>query len=143
MLINLQESPIFSVYLQSPSGINYLITYFVPLLCPFRHSKRSPGPKVLKFSKVVSHGDWVRLASYILLYSFLLQPAYRGPLGFPGGSVVKSLPANAGDISLIIGSGRSLGEGNGNPLHILAWEIPRTGPWQAAVHGVTKESDMS
>ena len=36
--------------------------------------------------------------------------------GFPGGSVVKNLPANAGDVSLILGSGRSLGGGNGNPL---------------------------
>ena len=37
-------------------------------------------------------------------------------LGFPGGSVVKNLPANAGDVGLIPGSGRSFGEGNGNPL---------------------------
>ena len=35
---------------------------------------------------------------------------------FPGGSVVKSLPASAGDTSSILGSGRSPGEGNGNPL---------------------------
>ena len=37
-------------------------------------------------------------------------------MGFPGGSVVKNLPANAGDVSLIPGLGRSPGEGNGNPL---------------------------
>ena len=36
--------------------------------------------------------------------------------GFPGGSVVKNSPANAGDASLIPGSGRAPGEGNGNPL---------------------------
>ena len=36
--------------------------------------------------------------------------------GFPGGSVVKNLPANGGNASLISGSGRSPGEGNGNPL---------------------------
>ena len=36
--------------------------------------------------------------------------------GFPGSSVVKNLPANAGDLGLIPGSGRSPGEGNGNPL---------------------------
>ena len=34
----------------------------------------------------------------------------------PGGSVVKNLPANTGDLSLIPGSGRSPGEGDGNPL---------------------------
>ena len=35
---------------------------------------------------------------------------------FPGGSVVKNPPANAGDTDSIPGSGRSSGEGNGNPL---------------------------
>ena len=37
-------------------------------------------------------------------------------MGFPGGSAVKNPPASAGDASLIPGSGRSPGEGNGNPL---------------------------
>ena len=36
--------------------------------------------------------------------------------GFPGGSVVKNPPANAGDAGSIPGWGRSPGEGNGNPL---------------------------
>ena len=36
--------------------------------------------------------------------------------GLPGGTVVKNLLANAGDISSILGSRRSHGEGNGNPL---------------------------
>ena len=35
-------------------------------------------------------------------------------MGFPGGSVVKNLPANAGDMGLIPGSGRFPGERNGN-----------------------------
>ena len=48
------------------------------------------------------------------------------PLGFPGGSEVKNLPANAGNLGLICESGRSPGERNGNPLHYLAWEIPWT-----------------
>ena len=34
--------------------------------------------------------------------------------GFTGGLVVKNLPANAGDVGLIPGSGRSPKEGNGN-----------------------------
>ena len=48
--------------------------------------------------------------------------------GFPGGLVVSNPLANAGDMSLIPGSGKSPGEGNGNPLQysILAWEIPWT-----------------
>ena len=35
---------------------------------------------------------------------------------FPGGSVVKNLPANAGDLSSVPGLGRFPGEGNGKPL---------------------------
>ena len=37
-------------------------------------------------------------------------------MGFPGGSVLKNPPANAGDVGSIPGWGRSAGEGNGNPL---------------------------
>ena len=39
-----------------------------------------------------------------------------GTRGFPGGSAVDNLPANAGDIGSIPGLARSPGEGNGNPL---------------------------
>ena len=39
--------------------------------------------------------------------------------GFPGGSVVKNLPANAGDAVSIPGSGRSPGEGNGKPTPVF------------------------
>ena len=46
-------------------------------------------------------------------------------MDFPGGSV-KNLPANSGDSGLIPGLGRSPGEGNGHPLHIIAQEIPWT-----------------
>ena len=44
---------------------------------------------------------------------------------FPSGSAVKNLPANAGDTGSIPGSGRTPGEGIGNPWQpsILAWEI--------------------
>ena len=37
-------------------------------------------------------------------------------MGFPGGSVVKNAPANAGDTGSIPGLGRSPGKGNGNSL---------------------------
>ena len=43
--------------------------------------------------------------------------------GFPCSSMVKNPPANAGVMGLILGSGRSPGEGNGNPFRILAWGI--------------------
>ena len=44
----------------------------------------------------------------------------------PGGSEVKASASNAGDLGLISGSGRSLGEGNGNPLQYSCRRIPRT-----------------
>ena len=42
--------------------------------------------------------------------------------GFPGGSVVENLPANAADMGSIPGSGRSPGEGNSNPLQYFCLE---------------------
>ena len=41
-----------------------------------------------------------------------------------GGSLGKNLPANAGDMSLIPGLGRSPGEGSGNPLQYSCLENP-------------------
>ena len=45
---------------------------------------------------------------------------------FPGGSDCKVSVYNVGDLGSIPGLGRSPGEGNGNPLHTLAWKIPWT-----------------
>ena len=45
-------------------------------------------------------------------------------LGFLGGSKVKNPPANAGDMGSISGSGRSPGEGNGNPLQYSCLKNP-------------------
>ena len=54
--------------------------------------------------------------------------------------MLKNLPTNAGDMGLIPGSGRSPGEGNGNPLQYYCLENPMDrGAWQAVVHGVAKE----
>ena len=65
-----------------------------------------------------------------------------GALGFPGGSVVKNLPTNAGgagDAGSTPESRRSLGEGNGTPLQYSCLENPiDRGAWQATVHRVTK-----
>ena len=40
--------------------------------------------------------------------------------------MLNNLLANAGEMGLIPGSGRSPGDGDGNPLQFLAWEIPWT-----------------
>ena len=53
--------------------------------------------------------------------------------------MVRNPPAEAGDLGSIPGSGRSLGEGNGNPLQYscLGNAMDR-GAWWAIVHGFTK-----
>ena len=99
------------------------------------------------------------LPSFFLSFFFSLFPSLRPPSlslflclfclsvdtltslagGFPGGSVVKNPPANAGDVGLIPGSERSLGEGNGNPLQYSCLENPMDrGAWQTIVHGVSR-----
>ena len=63
-------------------------------------------------------------------------------LGFLGGSVVKNPPASAGDagdLGSIPGSGRSPGEGNGNPLQYSCLENPMDRrAWWATVHEVER-----
>ena len=63
--------------------------------------------------------------------------SYDVHLGFPGGSGGKESTCNAGDPGSISGSGRSPGEGNGNPLQYSLLENPMDkGAWWATVHGV-------
>ena len=65
-------------------------------------------------------------------------------MGFPSGSVVENLPASAEDMRLILGSGRSPGKGNGNPLQYSCPGNPMDrGAWQVTIHGVTKGSDTT
>ena len=63
-------------------------------------------------------------------------------LDFPGGTLVKNLPANAGDendAGLIPVLGRYLGGGNGHPLQYSCLENPMgRADWRATVHGVAK-----
>ena len=62
-----------------------------------------------------------------------------GDLGFPGGSDGKESAYNEGDWASIPGSGRSSGEGNGNPLQYSCLENSMDrGHWWATVHVVTK-----
>ena len=61
--------------------------------------------------------------------------------GFPGGSVVNNLLANAGDMGSVPELGRSPGGGNGNPLKYSCLGNPiDRGAWRAIIHGVAKES---
>ena len=59
---------------------------------------------------------------------------------FPSSLLAKNPPANAGDMGLTPGWGRSPGEGNDNPLHYSCLRNPLDrGLWWATVHGVTNE----
>ena len=60
-------------------------------------------------------------------------------MGFPSGSVLKNPPANAGDPRSVPGSGRSPGEGNGNPLqYSFLGNLLDRGARRAIVSGVTE-----
>ena len=76
----------------------------------------------------------------ILAFSyFSIEPFYFTLVGFPGGSDGKESPCNAGDLDSIPSSGRSSGEGNGNPLQCSCLENPMgRGAWRAVVHGFAK-----
>ena len=64
-------------------------------------------------------------------------------LGFSSGSDGKESAWNVGDLGFIPGSGRSYGEGNGNPLQYFCLENSMDrGAWRARVRWVTK-SDMA
>ena len=61
-----------------------------------------------------------------------------------GGSVVQNLPASAGGMTAVPRWGGSPGERHGNPLQYSCLESPEVrGAWRTAVHGITKESDMT
>ena len=59
---------------------------------------------IMRTFKIYSHSNFQ-------IYNMVLLT-----MGFPGGSAVKNLPANAGNTGSIPGLGRSPGERNGNPL---------------------------
>ena len=75
--------------------------------------------------------------TWILIFTAdcLQLPKY----GLLGGSDGKASAYNVGDLGLIPGSGRSPGEGNGNPLQCSCLENPMDqGAWWATIHGVAK-----
>ena len=73
--------------------------------------------------KMLHLGKWA-------LFQHLPRASGFSPIkdrGFPGGSVVKNLPASAGDTGSIPGLGRSPGGENGNPLLYSCQENPMDG----------------
>ena len=71
--------------------------------------------------------------------SSVIEKSQQKQLGFPGGSVVSNLPANAVHAGLIPRLGRSPGERNGNPLQYSCLQNPTDrGAWLVKSMGVTK-----
>ena len=72
---------------------------------------------------------------------------YVNKCGFPGGSAVKNLPANAGDtgdVGSVFGSGRYPKGENGNPLQYSCLENSMDrGAWQATDHGLQSWIQLS
>ena len=94
----------------------------------------SPNPDVTKNSGYLDSNPGSAICSVLYLSKFFKPLFYssfrcihRGGLGFPGGSKVKASAWNAGDPGSIPGSGRSPGEGNGNPLQYSCLENPMEG----------------
>ena len=111
-------------YLNSARIFFYHI--LIPALLPHTSSPQLPLP-----------GKWINQHECFTHYWALLHT-------FPGGSVVKNLPDNAGDVGSISRLVRSPGEENGNPLQCSCLRNPvGRGTWRATVHGAAKESDMT
>ena len=90
------------------------------------------------------YSGYYSFVKYVFVKSFSQSVAcpfilFNKVLGFPGGLEVKASASSAGDLGSIPGSGRSPGEGNGNPLQYSCLENPvDRGAWWATVHGVAK-----
>ena len=83
-------------------------------------------------------------SSIEVVHAFELISEYRVRWKAPGGSAVKNPPADAGDVGLIPGWGRTPGKGNGNPLQYSCLEKPTDrGAWQVTAYGTAKELDTT
>ena len=97
---------------------------------------------VLSAILVPFDSNWFMLCPWAMPFFQKLCPSSFPPVkllgrNFPSGSVVKNLPTSAGDT-------RESCKGNGNPLQCSCLGNPMDrGTWQATVHGVTKESNMT
>ena len=120
--------------------------YFL-YFCFFRFLKNSVLPKKIR----TKNSCWCENTAHNLTNNLKSHPFFflNGYLCIPGASLlaqsVKNLPAvqeitcSAGDLGSTPGSGRSPGEGNGNPLQYSCLENPTDrGAWRATVHGVAR-----
>ena len=96
----------------------------------------------MKQRSLAGYSPWGLKESDMIKWPSTTQHNVGLVIRFPGGAIVKQLPANAGDardITLILESGRSPGVGNGNLLQYSWLENSMDrGAWQATIHGVTE-----
>ena len=138
----------------APRSLGGFYSCSVPLPLSWKQSARAepPGPSVstapgqwvglTKTGRAISRPSHLTLdlrARNCRLHATKFLRLYIVDMGFPSGSRVKNLPANAGDMALIPGSGGSPGKGNGNPLQYFCLENSMDrGSWLATVHEVAK-----
>ena len=112
-------------------------THPCPCLCPIPSGWE---PHSLRLSSL--EDGKTKKAEQKQIPSWKKSEMYFVPPGFPIGAEVKNLPANAGNVGgvgSIPGSGRTSGEGNGNPLQYSCLENSLdSGAWWATVHGLVK-----
>ena len=128
------------LWLQSPSSVILEPKKIKPVTASTSSPFTQDLNPDLSCSKAFCTTDHLNCYSFIVIsYCIRFDRKIHVLVGFPSGSVVKNLPANARDVGLISGLGRSPGEGNGNPLQYSCLENPMDrGAWRATVHGVAK-----
>ena len=88
--------------------------------------------------EIISSAEFKCICAIQNIYNALHTPCEKRYWLWPGGKE-STCNEEVGDVGSIPKSGRSAGEGNGNPLqHSCLENLMGRGAWRAAVHGVTK-----
>ena len=116
----------FFFFTTEPPGKPCFLSYI------FKNSSLSPSVKINEEKSITVRSEreqpWWKIAfSRPISPRFRFNRHYTSRKAFPGGSEVKASACSAGDPSLIPGSGRSPGEGSGNPLQHSCLENPMDG----------------
>ena len=99
-----------SVFSNILKYVTFKIKECSSLLCPISYSIQ----KDIDVPALKNHNEYLNFILHLSIYS----------VGFPCGSEGEDSACNAGDLSLIPGSGRSSGEANGSPLQYSCLENP-------------------
>ena len=136
VFVKILNSPLWSkVKLGEVSAVSALLA--VNNDTSSKETTKPYGIRCLFFTQLHLLGKWINQHECFTHHWALLH-------AFPGGSVVKNLPANAGNMGSIPGLVRSPGEENAYPLQYSCLGNPTgRGTWRATVHGAAEESDMT